>query len=533
MLLRGSGSVDDNQKRLLIKYLKQYYPNSYKQMLMNYPLTGPDGLRRKLGEKSIEYFAKAYLADQFKMEFGDYASEIFLTLKCCIESKAPEKQAVVAPRGHGKSTISSFAIPTWAACYKKKDFILFISANGDTSANFLAKTQKAIESLEIVEDFGVLRGKVWNADEVNLKNGVWVACTGWKSGLRGINKDSRPDLIILDDLEDKATMESDSLRKKLESAFRDEIGKLGLHKTDFFYIGTLLSDDSLLANVIKEPSWKVLFYKCVKSFPEREDLWDKWREIYRDILNPNRFEDAYKFYLDNKDEMDIGVEVLWPGRFPDGELRYKGAYYNIMLARETWGEDSFWKEDQNEPRSGLDRVFKQMYYWSEFPEGVSLKLAVDPSEGKGDFSSFAIGGAVNAGYVVREGHIAKLDPTGIIDFICSKVKEYPGITEIIVEENLFRGMLQKQLVEKLRQLKLYRPVVAIRNTKNKHARILQIEPLVNGGSVLFNKASVAFNKQIEDYKLKCKNDDAPDALEILISRLRKNKLKARQKPVGW
>lgn len=526
--------MDDNQKRLLIKYLKQYYPNSYKRLLTDYPLTGPDGLRRALGEKSIEYFCLAYLYDQFKREFGDYAREILSTLKDCIESNVQEKEAVVAPREHGKSTISSFAVPTWGACYKKKDFILFISANGDTSENFLAKVQKAIESPEIIEDFGVLRGKVWNANEICLRNGVWIACTGWKSGLRGMNKDTRPDLIILDDLEDKSTMESDSLKKKLELAFREEIGRLGYYKTDYFYIGTLLDEDSLLARVIKDPAWQVLFYKCVKSFPEREDLWDKWREIYRDILNPNRFEDAYKFYLDNKTDMDIGVEVLWPGRFPDAELRYKGAYYNIMLARETWGEDSFWKEDMNMPRQSGERIFTNLYYWDEFPENLSLTLSVDPSEGVGDFTSFTIGGKHKDAVLVREGHILKVNHTKIIDFIVDKIRQYPNIAEIVIEENLFKKMGTDLLKERLNKLRLNRRIHGVRNTKNKHFRIMAMEPYINGGRVLFNKTSIAYNNQILEYKLKCKNDDAPDGLEMLLKRLNIIRtMLARKKPVGW
>lgn len=502
-------------------------------MLQIYPLTGPGGLRRALGEIDVPYFCKAYLSDQFEREFGDYAIEILNTLQTRIESMAQENQAVIAPREHGKSTLGSFAIPTWASVYKKKNFIMFISANSDTAENFLGKTKKKIESTAIIEDFGDLKGNTWNNEEINLSNGVWVVCTGWKSGLRGINKDTRPDLIILDDLEDKQTMESPALRKKLEKAFREEIGRLGYYKTDYFYIGTLLSEDSLLAQTAEDPSWKVLRYKCVTSFPENEELWDEWRRIYRDIHNDNRFDDAYKFYLENKKEMLHGAKVLWPGRFPDKDMKYKGAYYNVMLNREKWGEDAFWKEDQNEPRSAKNEVFT-LSYWDEWVDkNIPLVLAIDPSEGKGDSSALALGGCYKTGYLIRDGYLLKSGPEKTVAFILRLIRQYPQIYEVVVEENLFRDLMKKYLRDEMIKQRLLRRIITIRNTKNKNGRIMQLEPLINGAQVLFNRANETFNDEIERYKFGAAHDDAPDVTEILLNRLQKNKGTPRNKPKGW
>lgn len=527
--------MNKEQKKLLIATLKKHYPNGYKEMLQMYPLTGPNGLRRALGEIDISYFCKAYLGDQFDREFGDYAIEILDTLRTRIESNVQENQAVIAPREHGKSTLCSFGVPTWAAVYKKKGFVLFISANSDTAENFLMKIKKKIEnSQEILEDFGYLKGGTWNNQEINLANGVWIVCTGWKSGLRGLNKDTRPDLIILDDLEDKETIESPSLRQKLEKAFREEIGRLGYYKTDYFYIGTILAEDSLLAQVAEDPSWKVLRYKCVISFPEREDLWDEWRKIYRDIYNENRFDDAYQFYLKNKEEMLRGAEVLWPGRFPDDKMQYKGAYYNVMLNREKWGEDAFWKEDQNEPRSSKGEVFT-LTYWDKWPdEKIPLVLAIDPAEGKdNDSSAFVIGGCHNGGYWIRDGFLMNYGPEKTIEFIIHLIKKYPQIYEVVVERNLFRDLLKKYIRDEMIKTRTVRQIVQIHNTQNKHARIMQIEPLVNGAQIRFNKDNQAFNDEIERYKFGAKHDDAPDALEMLVSRLIKNRMTPRNKPKGW
>lgn len=516
--------MDEKQKDLIIEFTYKHFGDDAEIILTNYPLTGPSGIRRMLGEIDIEFFCRTYLIELFDKEFGEYAKEILNELTKVIQSEAAEKMAVIAPRGHGKSTLSSVAIPTWAALYGKKKFTYFISANGDTAANFLDKVKKALESPEIIQDFGKQKGRTWNADFINLINGSWVGCTGWKSGIRGINKDRRPDLIICDDLEDKGTLESESLRAKLEISFNEEIGRLGDFDTDMFYIGTLLSTDALLARVIQQPSWKVLFYKRVLSFPENEDLWEKWRGIYRDMTNTNRIDDAYNFYLTNKEEMIKGSKVLWEGKTPEDKMKYKGAYYGVMLDRESFGEDAFQKEDQNNPQSAKGKPFKNLKYWDEWPEGIKkLKLAVDPSEGKGDSSAYIVGGELNGGCFIKDSKLALHNPYEIMDQIIWFVKEYQAIDEIILESNLFKDLLKTELIKKLCEADCYRMVTHIRATDNKEIRILKLEPDITGGKILFNKLNVTFNEEIKDFSIKpkCKHDDAPDSLQLLHKTLKK------------
>jgi hypothetical protein len=529
--------MNEVQRRLLVKAVKRNLPiitSNYDPMTEDeikqkvaklfeaYPMTGPGGLRRYIGELDSEYFCKAYMPDLFNKDFGDHTRQILATADDVISSNAQENLLIVAPREHGKSTTSSVAVPCRAILYEKKWFVFFISANADTSANFLEKCKKVLESPEVTEDFGTQKGRKWNADEICTAGGRWIACAGWKSGIRGINKDTRPDLIILDDLEDKQTMESDSMRQKLETCFNDEIGRLGYHKTDMFYIGTLLSEDSLLARKMKDPSWKLLFFQCVKSFPEQEHekLWEEWREIYRDIANENRFDDAYNFYLEHKEEMLKGVEVLWPGRFPDDEMKYKGAYYNIMLNREKFGEDSFWKEDQNEPRSSSDRPFKQLRYWQDVYEDVpridKIKLAIDPAEGKGkDSTAYTMGGKINGAVAVLEGQLKNHKLDAIMKHVKWFIETYPEIDEIILEENTYKEDGTEQLRKYLVDNNAYRKVTGHRATDNKYNRILQMEPDINNGMVLFNKLNVEYNNQVLSFAIKCKNDDAPDSLQKL------------------
>lgn len=537
--------MNENEFDLMMTYLTQYFNDEeIESLFAKYPLTGfgkngEPSIRRMLSELSIEYFCKAY-TDQFKQDFGGYAKEILNTLKDGIESNAQENLAVVAPRGHGKSTLSTLGVPAWAAVHKKKEYIIFISANSDIAENFLGKIQRVLESPAIIEDFGVQREKkkAWNVSELQTSGGVWVACTGWQSGLRGLNKDTRPDLIILDDLEDKKVMASTSLRAKLDMFFREELGRLGYFKTDMFYIGTLLSHDSLLARVIKEASWRTLFYQRVLSFPDNEKLWNEWRKLYNEFENPNRFDDAYQFYLDNKEEMTRGAKVLWEGKVPEGEVKYSGAYYNVMLDREKWGEQSFWKEDQNQPSNSEDYIFENLHYWDE-GEGATIPmpsldkmdlfLGVDPSMGKkdGDFHAVCLMGRhieTDRRYIILS-ELLKMSVDDLLERIVDICGKY-DVNILGFESVAFQEYVADRLRKMLGDKKLYGTLLKkINSRRNKHERIVNLQPAVARGEILFDKFSTAFNHQVKVYSINADNDDAIDCVELtyMISRTRTRK----------
>ncbi|MDD5016531.1 MAG: hypothetical protein PHO15_00350 [Eubacteriales bacterium] len=521
-------------KALLIEYAFKHWGDDAKIVLTSFPLTGPGGLRRMLGEIYPEYFCKAYMPDQFEREFADYSRIILNTLKETIESKSREKRVIIAPREHGKSTFSSFAIPTWAALYKKKRFIFFISSSSGISSNFFEKIKRTLESDSVIEDFGNQKNTkgnwltTWNKEELKTVGDVWISYSGWTSGLRGINKDTRPDLIILDDLEDKSVAESASLRQKLETCFNEEIGRLGTYNTDFFYIGTLLYENSLLDRVSRSPSWKALILKRVISFPDSdgEKLWEEWRKIYRNIANENRFDDAWKFYTDNKDKMLNGTKVLWEDKVPADKTKYPGGYYNVMLAREEFGEDAFWKEDQSEPRESSDMPFKTLSFWQDIfgdcPALPSTKLAIDPSEGKGlDSTAYVVGGGTNGAVIIKNGELRNDKLNAIMSHSKELIKNMPEIDEVIIEENTYKEDGTEQLRKYLSENNCYRKVTGFRSTDNKHNRIISMEPDINNGTILFNKLNASFNKEVLHYSESSKHDDAPDVTHKLWKTLKK------------
>ena len=117
----------DYQRELFLEYVVRdsNFPERRAELLRDFKagqeLTGPKGLRRKLGAIDLEYFGRAYLAHYFvrpSPPFHEELDRIFrdgvmkgmnpLTDAKAISRANGCRRAVEAPRGHAKSTTFTF-----------------------------------------------------------------------------------------------------------------------------------------------------------------------------------------------------------------------------------------------------------------------------------------------------------------------------------------------------------------------------------------------------------------------------------------
>lgn len=285
------------QKELFEKYASQgeNFPELRAELLRDYrggaPLTGPKGLRRKLGAIDLEYFGRAYLPHYFVRESPAFHGEldriwregVMKGLNPAADAKEISRtdgcrRAIEAPRGHAKSTTFTFKDSIHAAVYGYKHYEIILSDSSEQAEGFLADIKTEFEeNAAIREDFGDLEGKVWKAMVILLSNGTKIEALGAGKKIRGRrHKQWRPDLILCDDLENDENVNTADQRKKLRNWFYKAVSKAGDTYTDIVYIGTLLHFDALLANVANNPSYKTVKYQGVISFATNTELWDAW-----------------------------------------------------------------------------------------------------------------------------------------------------------------------------------------------------------------------------------------------------------------
>jgi len=535
------------QRQLFAQYVtgSDNFPEFRAELLRDFQagkeLTGPKGLRRKLGAIDIEYFGRAYLPHYFIRESPEFHAELDrIWRNGVLKGKNPYtdakeisradgcRRAIEAPRGHAKSTTFTFKDSIHAAVYAYKHYEIILSDSSEQAEGFLTDIKTEFEeNAALREDFGDLQGKVWKAMVILLSNGTKIEALGAGKKIRGRrHKQWRPDLILCDDLENDENVNTPEQRKKLRNWFYKAVSKAGDTYTDIVYIGTLLHFDALLANVAKNPSYKTVKYQGVISFARNTALWDAWEVIYTDLENDARQEDAADFFEQNKEAMLEGTAVLWEAKL---------SYYDLMVIRVSEGEASFNSEIQNDPIDPENCTFQEE--WFDFydddgkvPPDFSDPRFVfigsnDPSLGKNKKSDTSFIGALakdlKTGYMyIVIADIDKRKPDQIIaDAIENSrrlKRDYKRpYYQFGVETVQFQYYFAEIMRQKSAEVGEYLPIVEINSVQNKDARIQSLQPFVKNGYIKFSKKHKTLLKQMTEYPMG-KNDDGPDGLQMMV-----------------
>lgn len=535
------------QRELFEQYVTKdgNFPEQRAQLLEDFragkELTGPKGLRRKLGAFDLEYFGRAYLAHYFVRPSPKFHGELDrIWREGVLKGMNPEvdakrisradgcRRAIEAPRGHAKSTTFTFKDDLHAAVYGYKHYIIILSDSSEQAEGFLVDIKTELEeNAALKEDFGELEGKVWKSSVILLANGVKIEAIGSGKKIRGRrHKQWRPDLIVCDDLENDENVNTPDQRQKMKNWFAKAVSECGDTYTDIVYIGTLLHYDSLLAWVSTRPEYKAFKYRGVICWAEHSELWDAWEEIYTNIADAAHEETAYAFFDANREAMLEGTEVLW---------EEKWSYYDLMCKLVNIGPAAFNSEIQNDPIDPENCTFQEEWFdfWDDegkvqpdFSDPKFLFIgANDPSLGKNkksDTSSIiALAKDTQTGYLyVVIADIAKRKPDQIIEDALDASRrlqrEYKRpYYKFGVETVQFQYYFAEIMRQRAAAVGEYLPIEEINSTQNKDARIQSLQPFVKNGYIKFSKKHKTLLKQMTEYPMG-KNDDAPDGLQMAV-----------------
>lgn len=537
MLLETFLNKDDSPERLQL--LQAYRSGA--------TLTGEHGLRKKLGAVDMEFFGRAYFPHYFTRPSPEFHRELDniwqegvlkgmapITLENAkVISRLPGcHRATAAPRGHAKSTVLTFKGTMHSVLYQYKHYPIIISDSSDQAEGFLDNIRVEFEeNLYIREDFGDLVGKVWRSNVLITKTNIKIEAIGSGKKIRGRkHRNWRPDLIILDDVENDENVRTPEQRRKLENWFLKAVSKSGDDYTDIVYIGTLLHYDSLLAHTLQNPAYRSIKYQAVISFSGADKLWDEWESFFTDLSNPNREQDAIQFFQLHENAMLDGTKVLWEEKL---------SYYDLMVMRVSEGEAAFNSEEQNEPINPDDCLF--MEEWLDYYNEAEINFKdsdfsfygfVDPSLGKSKKSDFSaiitIAKSKGSGYMfILEADIERRHPDRIISDVLEKQiwlkKTYGrGYKKFAAETNQFQWFLKEQLAKASAKAGLYIPIEEVQQTTDKVMRIQSMQPDIKNKYVKFNKRHKILIEQLVQFPMAA-HDDGPDALQGCISIAKKGR----------
>ena len=202
--------------------------------------------------------------------------------------------AIQAPRGSSKSTILSFLKIICSIFFKKKNFIILVQNTYAKAAASLENIKKEMRDNDRLRTtFRVTMRKDAEGDTIfRHPDGAEtrVLCKGADQlgSIRGERFGAyRPDLILVDDIEDDEMVRNPERRIELEKQFNEVLKYAGEHgTTQIIVIGTILHDDSLLAKLLDSKQYgrfRKLFYRArmekglVGGAMGRVSLWpEKW-----------------------------------------------------------------------------------------------------------------------------------------------------------------------------------------------------------------------------------------------------------------
>ena len=190
--------------------------------------------------------------------------------------------------------------------------------------------------------------EAWTVRLQDAKEDTLIVPRGAGQQLRGLLfRDWRPDLILIDDLEDPAKEESEGSREKLKSWFFSTLENLtdfGSDGWEVIMMGTAVHHDSLI--------WEVI------------DDTEHW-----EVVNVPLCDDNFKTY--------------WPSRFPQSAVDEKIAYM-----KKHHRLDEFFREFMNKKTAGEHATFRDSDFHYYDPEVIDVYdrsrfeniLIIDPAK---------------------------------------------------------------------------------------------------------------------------------------------------------
>jgi hypothetical protein len=446
---------------------------------------------------STEVTAKILFAESFERAFAPVTRPIFAAL----DDDSKQKVVIKAPRGWGKSTILNIAYAGKKALFKEKKFIVPISTTS-TKAVMESENLKRelLTNVLIKKIFGNIRAN--NANDTGIdpsfSKEMWMVNgdtlmfpRGAGQQVRGVRWGKyRPDLIIVDDLEDAESVDSEEQRKKLKQwFFADVLNSVDRSNPNWkvVYIDTLKHEDSLLADLLADPTWHSI----------------------------------------NIDLCDDALQSSWPEFMSNAAVKelYESFRVQGLL-------DVFAREYRGQPIAKEDAIFKQDYfkYYSESDPDFSKALSsyenvviIDPAKTtkvSSDYSAI-VGIGVNVELpriCVRDIDADKMHPEQIYERAFAMADRIGARTIGYEVTGLNEFITYPITTYMLKRGKFYN-LVELKARGKKNDRIAMLNPLYRLGYIYHNKnVSHTLENQLMAFP-KSKRDDVMDAVAYVVELL--------------
>lgn len=345
----------------------------------------------QLLKTSGEFFIEFFHGDSIEFDVPQVHKDVWHWFT----STALARVLLAIPRDHAKTTLAKLGV-IWYWLYTEHRFAIYLS-NVNTRAKDACRDIMAFLRCDNFRaTFGDIKiikesetESLW-IFEIPMIDGTWKKCilraAGASQSMRGINVDNqRPDIAVIDDVEDEDNTSSEILQKKLDKWLFATFLKALAKRRKIIWLGNMLTKTSLIARLSVQPRWNPVIFGALV-----------------------------------RDNATGQIVSLWSDRWPLEELIEDFAEYKENGLVESW-----MCEMMNMPGHG-ENGFKsdQIYYQpSPTPDGIlAAWLCLDPAFGEdaaNDDSSITV-------HVLPEN-----GPPMVVDEITGKMSEAELLDEMV------------------------------------------------------------------------------------------------------
>ena len=394
--------------------------------------------------------------------------------------------SIAAPRGHAKSSAGTHAFTLASILFGASDHVLIIGATEGMASDHLKDISIELRENEtIVEQFRV-KLLVDNETEIigSTQGRMFrILAKGAAQKVRGIKwRHKRPNLIMIDDMEDDEAVMNVERRIKLREWVDDAVLPVGGDNCKIRALGTILHFDSWLEKTMDSRSW------ISKRFSAHESFDD-----FRGILWPEKFPESrlreiQKLYLESHN--------------PSG---YSQEYLNFPIA----DMDSYFRRSDMVPMKYEDKQSPKRFY-------VGVDFAISKAD-RSNQTAMVIGGVDSENFIhIVDCHAGRWDSLEIIDEMFRVEKRWkPDVW--ILEQGIIEKSLGPVIDAEMRRRGTFLDIVTMAPTKDKMSRAQAIRMRMRGHSVKFDKEGEwypAFEQEILQFPRSGK-DDRVDAIAWL------------------
>lgn len=412
------------------------------------------------GLKDLVKFRNIFLPalnDVESASFHDKISDILLNGK--------ENFAIEAFRQSGKTTlIRAFCLYCLTYPSSNRSYIPIIKSNKTSAGNFIKQIADIynqnpvfqLNKVKVMEDSGdcfMVRCKGEKGELIDVR----FESYGKLSPVRGLNyKDKRPDVVIMDDIQDKKEMQGETVPESDWDWFLSDVSFLG-KDCRIFMIGNNLGDKCIIERLMElEGKLEKVNFSC-QRIPIEQDGVIAW---------PEMFDHAY-IEAEKKDYELLGKIDIW--------------YMERMCVAFSDDSRTFLEEDYRYAPPG---IINNLHTTCKF------SATLDPATSKNKESCFraitVVATDVDDNWFLVDVPYGRWDSVELIDKIFETVIRW-NLQEFGIEKGMLKDFLEPILQKEMARRMRYFNIVPLEHGKigSKLDRILMLAPRFKSHKIYF------------------------------------------------